>query len=173
MSHIRRAAGRATGRREFITNNQTTAQIINQMKRAEYHSRNSSKRLVPAFKKSEKERTTKVLFNYLQKKLEYKKEKGKRQTAKTISRHLSDGFGDCKHYTTTAVGILNACGIPAWFVLVSQHRWKLNPNHAYAQCIIDGDIVTFDPCRTYDSECKFFHKYRFLPYRQNQLSTWR
>jgi len=156
--------GQPIGKSERIANHQTAKQIFGQMARAEKNSRGHSIALAPQFKQRSQRQTAQAVYHFLRDGMVYRKEPNSKQTAKEIRRYISDGYGDCKHYATFAVGILNACRIPAWFVLVSQRQGSKTPNHAYAACMIGTDIVVIDPCRpTFNDECKHFHKYNLSP----------
>lgn len=173
ISQVRQTAGQPNYKSQRITNRQTSADIIKQMRRAEYNSRDTSKRLVKVFKQPSKKETCRVIHNYLRNGLRYQKEPKHRQTAKEIRRYISDGYGDCKHYAVTAVGILNACGIPAWFVLVSQHWLRPTVNHAYCCALVDNQLIVIDPCRiSFNSECKYFKKYNYSPFRKKAFKQW-
>jgi transglutaminase-like putative cysteine protease len=96
--------------------------------------------------------------------IEYEAEPKERQTGKTIARFFVDKKGDCKHFATTCVGVLNACGIPAWFVVVRQSDIDRDKFHAYCQAMVNNQIVTMDPCRkVFNTECKFKKKYSIKP----------
>jgi transglutaminase-like putative cysteine protease len=93
----------------------------------------------------------------------YEAEPKERQTAKTVPVFILSRKGDCKHYSSFAVGYLNSCGIPAWFSVVRQtddrNRW-----HVYASAIVDNEIVVIDPCRKrFNDECSFKRKYNVPP----------
>jgi hypothetical protein len=150
---------------KFITRYQKAGDIANQLLRAEYNSRDVSRELVKYFKSPGDDlRTCKKLWIFLRTKLTYIAEPKSDQTAKTINRFIVDGFGDCKHYATTAVGVLNACKIPTWFVLVSQNKNNKTPGHAYACSMVNGEIIVIDPCRSsFNSECRHFYKYNIAP----------
>jgi len=153
-----------TGKRELISKYQSATQIIRQLRRAELNSRETSRRLVPFFKSQNKRKTCERVWKFLRVHIEYVREPMEDQTAKTINRFLKDRKGDCKHYATTSVGILTACGIPSWFVLVSQKWYRTSPNHAYCCALVDNKIVVIDPCKkTFDNECKHFYKYNYSP----------
>jgi len=156
--------GPALNQRERIKGTQTAIAIFEQMRRAEKNSRAHSLALAPQFSRGSKMGTAKGVYNFLRHGMTYKREPNRLQTAKEIRRFIQDGYGDCKHYATTAVGILNACNIPAWFVLISQRSGSKNPNHAYACCMIGEEIVVIDPCRpTFNSEAIHYHKYNLSP----------
>lgn len=145
---------------ERIATFQSAGQIANQLKRAEYESRPTSKRLALVFNEADKKAVAAKVWYFLKNEIFYQAEPKSSQNAKTISRFLSEATGDCKHYATFAVGVLNACGIPAWFTFVGQDESVKKPNHVYCTCLIDGRKYTIDPCRKYfNSECRYFYKW--------------
>lgn len=164
---MKKIALRAFGKRELISKYQTAKEIIEQLQRAEYNSRSVSKKLVPFFKKFDQRETCETVWYFLRKRITYNAEPPKDQTAKTINRFIVDGVGDCKHYATASVGILNACGIPAWFVFVSQNKFSKTPTHAYCCAMVNKKVVVIDPCReSFDSECRHYYKYNVAPIRK-------
>ena len=154
------AIDRPENKREFITGMQTAKQIVQQMKRAEYNSRGTSKKLAKFFGNKDKEKTCKRLWAFLRNEIYYNAEPLHDQTSKTISRFLRDGFGDCKHFAITSVGVLNACGIPCWFSLAGQDSEVRKPNHAYATALIGTKEIIIDPCRKdFNTECRHYYKW--------------
>lgn len=163
-------------KREVISQFQTADQIIAQLRRAEFNSREFCKKVAPFFKKKTQLETAAYLHEWLRKNMPYQREPVEDQTARTIPRFFYDNLrkdkskkshGDCKHYATTCVGILNACGIPAWFSLAGQDKTKKKPNHAYCTAYIDGKLVTVDACKkVFGSECRHFYKWNYAPIKK-------
>lgn len=152
------------GKKQFVTQFQNAKDIAREIRRCEYESRDFVKKLIPFFKKNDKEKTCELVWKFLREYINYSAEPKEVQTGKTIARFFVDQTGDCKHYATTSVGILNACGIPAWFVVVRQSDSDRTKFHAYCQALVNGRIVTVDPCRkNFDSECRFVKKYSIHP----------
>lgn len=150
------------GRREHIVTFQNAKQIVQQMMRAELDSRATSKKLATIFKEPEQKTTAAKVWYFLKNEIQYEAEPSDDQTAKTIRRFLSDKKGDCKHYATFAVGVLNACGIKTWFTFVGQDPTKKKPNHTYATALIDGKRVIIDPCRSrFNSEPQYYYRWDF------------
>lgn len=54
--------------------------------------------------------TAKNIHKFLRNEIEYRVEPGNRQTTKSLSRFIHDGYGDCKHFSIFANCILDACG---------------------------------------------------------------
>lgn len=158
---------RPSGKKEFITRFQTAGDIMKQLKRAEYNSRATSKKLATFFKSDNALTTCAKVWLFLRKEIYYNAEPNHDQTAKTINRFIVDGYGDCKHFATFAVGVLNACNIPCWFTLVGQDETVRKPNHAYATALVDKKLVVIDPCRKkFNDECKHFYKWNISPIKK-------
>lgn len=145
---------------EHIATFQNAKEIIAQLKRAELESRRTSAQLAKVFNESDKMNVAAKVYYFLRHQIFYKAEPKSNQTAKTISRFVNDATGDCKHFSVFAVGVLNACGIPAWFTFIGQFKDNKRPNHAYCTCLIDNKPVIIDPCRKYfNSEARYFYKW--------------
>jgi hypothetical protein len=151
-------------RDEFISNFQNAHEITKVLRRAEFESRDFCKKLISFFKKNSQEKTCELLWRFLREYINYRAEPKEKQTGKTVARFLLDKTGDCKHYATTCVCILNMCGVPAWFVVVRQSDTDRTKFHAYCQALVNNRIVTIDPCRkNFNTECKFVKKYSIHP----------
>jgi hypothetical protein len=161
------AIERPNGNREFITGMQTAKDIVRQMKRAEYNSRRDSKKLAKFFGTDDELKTCKRLWAFLRNEIYYNAEPLHDQNAKTISRFIRDGYGDCKHFAITSVGVLNACGIPAFFTLAGQEYGVKKPNHAYCTALVGNKEIVIDPCRkNFNTECKHFYKWTVSPIKK-------
>lgn len=151
------------GKDELICHFQTAEDIKRAIRRAEYESRGFAKRLKPFFNSNDKEKVCKRVWTFLRLYINYKAEPKQKQTAMRIPVFFVRKRGDCKHYATTSVGILRACGVPAWFCIVRQGGDKTKW-HAYCNALVNGNVITVDPCRKrFDSECRFVKKYNVSP----------
>ena len=147
-------------RKQHIATFQNTKQIVEALRTAELDSRPTSKRLAVVFNESNKKAVAAKVWYFLRNEIFYFAEPPEDQNAKSLRRFLADKTGDCKHFATFAVGVLNACGIPAWFTFVGQDPDKKKPNHAYCTALIDGKKYTIDPCRKYfNSQCDYFYRW--------------
>lgn len=54
--------------------------------------------------------TAKKIHDFLRNEIQYKVESGNKQTTKSLSRFVHDGFGDCKHFSIFTNCIMDACG---------------------------------------------------------------
>lgn len=151
-------------KKKFITAFQTDKDIIAQLKQAEYNSRGVSQKIGNLFEGVSKLDAAHKIWKYLRHNIKYQAEPKKKQTAKTINRFIVDGIGDCKHYTTFAVGVCNALDIPAFFTLVGQDPRVKKPNHAYCTAIIDNKRVIIDPCRKkFNDEAQYYYRWDYSP----------
>lgn len=145
---------------------QSREDIVKGILRAEKESRTFSKKLVPFFKKDDKIKTCKLVWLFLREKFTYEAEPRSNQTVRKISRMIADSETkplDCKHYATASIGILNACGIPAWLCVVWQGTDQ-NKFHAYCCAMVNNKLVVMDPCRnSFDSECSYKRKWNISP----------
>lgn len=155
--------GFVEGKDEFVCNFQNVDDIKKQLRRAEYNSRGFAKKLKPFFVSDDKKKVCKRVWAFLRVYIKYKAEPKERQTAKTIPVFFVQQTGDCKHYATTSVGILKACGIPAFFSIVRQTGDKTKW-HVYATALIDNKQIVVDPCRKrFNDECSYRKKYNVAP----------
>lgn len=167
IGQLRRVSRAAiNGGDQFICSFQSWKDIKKQLRRAEYNSRPFAKRLTKFFQSDDEIKTCQRIWGFLRMYINYEAEPKARQTAKTIPRFFVEQKGDCKHYAVTSVGILTACGIPSWFVIVrqtnDQTRW-----HVYAAAMIDNEVVVVDPCRKiFNSECRFVKRYNVPPIKK-------
>lgn len=160
LSQLNNYIDRPLGKAEHITTFQNASAIVAQLKRAEKNSRETSARLAKVFNEPNKKAVAAKVYYFLRNQIFYFAEPTTDQTAKTISRFVGDRTGDCKHFATFAVGVLNACNIPTWFTFIGQKNGVKKPNHAYATAFIDGKKVVIDPCRKFfNSEADYFYKW--------------
>lgn len=154
-------------KRQFITRFQTDKDIIAQLRRAEFESRNVSNKISGLFNEPDKVKSAKKIWHFLRTNIKYQAEPKNDQSAKTINRFIVDGIGDCKHYATFAVGVCNALNIPAFFTLVGQDQRVKKPNHAYCTAIINNKRVIIDPCRkNFDDEANYFYRWDYAPIKK-------
>jgi hypothetical protein len=158
--YLSHAAGRPNNKRELITTFQNAGEIITQLKRAEKESRPTAEILAKYFCERDQYKTAAKVWYFLRNEIFYQAEPKNDQTAKTVKRFLADATGDCKHFATFTVAVLNACNIPCWFTFVGQYKHTKKPNHAYATALINGKPVIIDACRKYfNSAPEYYYKW--------------
>jgi hypothetical protein len=159
--------GSIDGKEKLLVRFQSAKDIAKSIREDEKESRNFAKKLVPFFKSNSEIKTCKRVWLFLRVGIRYGAEPKTRQTTKSIARFIADRKGDCKHYATASVGILNACNIPAWFVVVRQSSSDKTRFHAYCCALVDNKVVVIDPCRkVFNSECNFVKKYNIAPLKK-------
>jgi len=151
----------------LVKNRQTAKDIAGLMLTAEKQSRDDAKRIAKFFKAPTVYGTCQRIFYFLKKHVPYEREPSDKQSAKTVSRIISDarkGYGnDCKHYATFAVSILKNLGINGNFRLVSFYE-NQNPTHAYAVAKDGAQTYIIDACLDYfDKETRYKRKYDIKP----------
>ena len=154
-------------KRERLAFFQTRKTIVEGILRAEKDSRSFSKKLVPFFKKDDDFETCRFVWLFLCRYFTYKAEDRSDQTVRKISRMIAEAKTmpvDCKHYATASIGILNACGIPAWLCVVWQGLDK-RKFHAYASALVNNKVIVIDPCRKskFNDECSYKRKWNISP----------
>lgn len=159
--------GNIDGRKKFLVQFQSAKDIAKSIREDEKESRAFAKKLVPFFNNSDKLKVCRRVWVFLRTYIRYGAEPKEEQTTKSIARFIADRKGDCKHYATASVGILNACGVPAWFVVVRQSKTDKTRFHAYCCALVGNEVVVIDPCRErFNSECRFVKKYNIAPLKK-------
>ena len=150
---------------EVIRGTQNAKNIAAQVKRAIIESKDQAELIKENFKGKNPLMSCFNVYNYCRNYIKYNKESANLQTAKTLSRILSDkkngySYGDCKHYTIFCSSILRALGIKTHLRLISQNFYNAEPTHIYCVAIINGKEVIVDGCmKSFDNEAQYKYKY--------------
>lgn len=150
---------------EVIRGTQNAKNIAAQVKRAIIESKDQAELIKQNFKGKNPLMSCFNVYNYCRNYIKYNKESANLQTAKTLSRILSDkkngySYGDCKHYTIFCSSILRALGIKTHLRLISQNFYNAEPTHIYCVAIINGKEVIVDGCmKSFDNEAQYKYKY--------------
>lgn len=121
-------AGAAKFKNERVSNYQTAEEITRELKRAVSESLPSAAKIARRFESSTPEKTAFNVYEWARRNIVYIQEPGQNQTAKTIPRLLSEGYGDCKHFSTFAAAIFKALKMPVYFRIIDQSG---RYNHIY------------------------------------------
>lgn len=113
-------AGAALFKNELVSEYQSSSDIARELKRAVNESLPAAKKICKYFEANNPERTALNVYCWIRKNIVYQREPGRDQTAKTLSRLLSEGYGDCKHYSTFAAAIFKALKMPVYFRIINQ-----------------------------------------------------
>lgn len=111
MSTLDKILGQLPGyneRFELVKQNQQTSDIISLINKMHYENRKNYDAICEHFWKGNVEDTARGLFDFLKEHVEYDIEPEDTQTVKTPSAILHSGHGDCKHYASFIVGVVDA-----------------------------------------------------------------
>lgn len=157
LNTIREIAGRPDGRNTLLAKNQTSSDIIQALLRAVRESEPTAQKIASKFKGKNAEETCKNVYNFLRKEIIYDREPVEKQTAKTLRRIFDEGYGDCKHYSTSAAAIFKALKIPVYFRVIDQNGSRYN--HIYTVVKYPDRDIIVDACYPYfNHEPQYFKK---------------
>ena len=145
----------------FVCEKQTVDDIARLLKRGVAASTKQAAAIAWYFQGDTKRETCENVWTYLRNNIAYVKESPQLQTVKTLSRLLlHDKKGDCKHLSTAAASILNACGVKCKLRMVSFKFYDRQPTHVYcvAQDEKGRDIYIDAVLNKFDSEPSYKHK---------------
>jgi hypothetical protein len=136
---------------KLINSWQNTDNIINAI--ADQHTKNLSeaKKIAKYFKGVDEVETAKNIFNFLKTEIVYSVEPASKQTTKTISRFLSDGQGDCKHFSLFTNTLLQCCGYRPLYRFAGYSDKKIQHVYSYlpkTNTITDAVLPSFDTEKT-------------------------
>jgi len=136
---------------KLINSWQNTDNIINAI--ANQHTKNLSeaKKIAKYFKGVDEVETAKNIFNFLKTEIVYEVEPASKQTTKTISRFLSDGQGDCKHFSLFTNTLLECCGYRPLYRFAGYTDKKIQHVYSYlpkTNTITDAVLPSFDTEKT-------------------------
>jgi len=92
----------------LVSDYQNSADIIKEIIKAHAKYASEYDKISPYFWKGNLNDTCKHIFNYLKKNVEYDIEPDTKQTVKSPSAIIAQGYGDCKHYSLFIAGILDS-----------------------------------------------------------------
>jgi hypothetical protein len=136
---------------KLINSWQNTDNIINAI--ADQHIKNLSeaKKIAKYFKGVDEVETAKNIFNFLKSEITYSVEPASKQTTKTIARFLSDGQGDCKHFSLFTNTLLQCCGYRPLYRFAGYSDKKIQHVYSYlpkTNTITDAVLPSFDTEKT-------------------------
>lgn len=136
-----------------------TSDIIKQMQNAHYENSAYAYKICQSFRGATNKQTAKNIFNWIKENIEYRIEPAHLQSTKSIQRLISDGFGDCKHYSGFFAAILTALGIKNNYRFVSFNDDR-TPTHVYVVAYEEnGTPIYCDAVlNTFNTQKPFRHK---------------
>ena len=118
-------------RREMLTDDQSTGDIISAILDAHKKHAGDYAKISSFFNAGSTKDTARKIYNFLKENVKYVIEPGSRQTVKSPSAILAQGYGDCKHYSLFAGGILQNLGIPFNYRFASYRVFNKEPQHVF------------------------------------------
>lgn len=157
-------------KRVTVVDKQATADIINYIAKVHEMTKADYNKISKDFWKGNVKDTAKGLFDFLKQNVTYKIESGEKQTVKTPSAILHEKQGDCKHYASFIVGVvdsLNRKGYPieAGYMYVNSLNSSDNFHHVFG-VVVDpktGKDYWTDPIyRVFDRRKEYLNE-KFVP----------
>jgi hypothetical protein len=118
-------------RHEMLESDQSTGDIIQAILDAHKKHAGDYAKISSFFNAGSTRDTARKIFNFLKGNVKYIIEPGSRQTVKSPSAILAQGYGDCKHYSLFAGGILQNLGIPFNYRFASYRVFNKEPQHVF------------------------------------------
>ena len=123
---------RPTYKKVKIISQQSAMDIIHEILTAQELYADQYKLIAGYFKAPTARETAKNVWNFLKQQITYTIEADSWQTSKSPAVFLTDGKGDCKHYSLFTVGILSALGYTCKFRFTSYKMLDETPQHVYS-----------------------------------------
>ena len=118
-------------RREMLTAEQSTGDIIDAILEAHRRHAGDYSKISSFFNAGSRRATARKIFNFLKNNVRYVIEPGSKQTVKSPAAILATGYGDCKHYSLFAGGVLQNLGIPFAYRFASYKLFDKQPQHVF------------------------------------------
>ena len=118
-------------RREMLTAEQSTGDIIDAILDAHRRHAQDYSKISSFFNAGSKKQTARKIYNFLKNNVRYVIEPGSKQTVKSPAAILATGYGDCKHFSLFAGGILQNLGIPFAYRFASYRIFDKQPQHVF------------------------------------------
>lgn len=141
----------------MLTNDQSTGDIITAILDAHKRHASDYAKISSFFNAGSNRDTARKIYNFLKGNVKYVIEPGSKQTVKSPSAILAQGYGDCKHYSLFAGGILQNLGIPFAYRFASYRVFNKEPQHVFVvvnpgtsnEIWIDPVLNKFDQKKAY------------------------
>jgi hypothetical protein len=115
----------------MLSADQSTGDIIDAILEAHRRHAGDYSKISSFFNAGSKRETARKIFNFLKKNVRYVIEPGTKQTVKSPAAILATGYGDCKHYSLFAGGVLQNLGIPFAYRFASYKIFDKQPQHVF------------------------------------------
>jgi len=116
---------------KILVEDQSTTDIIDAICKAHNKHVSEYKKISSFFNAGTPRKTGKKIYDFLKDNVKYVIEPGSKQTVKSPAAILATGYGDCKHYSLFAGGILQNLGIPFAYRFASYKNFNSEPQHVF------------------------------------------
>lgn len=136
---------------EMLVQDQSTGDIIDAICTAHKRHAQEYSRISSFFNAGTPREVGRKIFNFLKNNVRYVIEPGSKQTVKSPAAILATGYGDCKHYSLFAGGVLQSLGIPFAYRFASYRDYDKQPQHVFVVINPGKNEIWLDPVvRVYD-----------------------
>ncbi len=129
----------------MLVQDQSTGDIIDAICTAHNRHAQEYSRISSFFNAGSNKEVGRKIFNFLKNNVRYVIEPGSKQTVKSPAAILATGYGDCKHYSLFAGGILQSLGIPFAYRFASYRNYDKQPQHVFVVINPGGNEIWIDP----------------------------
>lgn len=130
---------------EMLVQDQSTGDIIDAICSAHKRHAQEYSRISSFFNAGTPKEVGRKIFNFLKNNVRYVIEPGSKQTVKSPAAILATGYGDCKHYSLFAGGILQSLGIPFAYRFASYRDYDKQPQHVFVVINPGKNEIWLDP----------------------------
>jgi len=130
---------------EMLVQDQSTGDIIDAICTAHKRHAQEYSRISSFFNAGTPREVGRKIFNFLKNNVRYVIEPGSKQTVKSPAAILATGYGDCKHYSLFAGGVLQSLGIPFAYRFASYREYDKQPQHVFVVINPGKNEIWLDP----------------------------
>ena len=130
---------------EMLVQDQNTGDIIDAICSAHKRHAQEYSRISSFFNAGTHREVGRKIFNFLKNNVRYVIEPGSKQTVKSPAAILATGYGDCKHYSLFAGGVLQSLGIPFAYRFASYRDYDKQPQHVFVVINPGKNEIWLDP----------------------------
>ena len=129
----------------MLVQDQSTGDIIDAICTAHKRHAQEYSRISSFFNAGTPREVGRKIFNFLKNNVRYVIEPGSKQTVKSPAAILATGYGDCKHYSLFAGGVLQSLGIPFAYRFASYRDYDKQPQHVFVVINPGKNEIWLDP----------------------------
>lgn len=146
-------------RHKMLVSEQSTSDIIQAILKAHKEHAKDYAKIASNFNAPTRREIGQKIFNFLKNNVQYRIESSSKQTVKSPAAILAQGYGDCKHYSLFAGGVLENLGVPFAYRFASYKIYDKSPQHVFVVINPNKDNeIWLDPVLpSYDQKKPYTH----------------